>query len=459
MPSFLGKHAIVVGAGMGGLAAAGALVDYFERVTVLDRDSLPTDATHRAGTPQARHVHVLLAGGQRAFESLFPGFTAELVKADAVPMRMALDVRSEVPGHDPFPQRDLGWDNYSMSRPLAEYVARKELTKHANVELRENSHVNEIVAMGANGTGVNAVRLAGRHGDDDEILSADLIVDASGRGALTLAALQSTASPAPAETRIGIDFNYSTAVFSIPDDAPDDWKGVFTFPNPPASSRGALLMPIEGERWILSLGGAHGDGPPGDLDGFLAFAGELRTATISRAIKSAKLAAEVARFAFRESVRRHFERMVSFPRGLIPLGDAICRFNPMYGQGMSVAAQEACILRDILTARTAAPDPLDGLPQAFFAAIQEVVDTPWVTAAVADFAYPQTRGERPPDIENTLKLASALNDLAARNADIHRLAVEVRQLLKPRSAYRDPAFVARVQTLMAEAQMARRGYG
>ncbi len=454
MPPFLGKHAIVVGAGMAGLAAAGALVDYFERVTVLDRDGLPSDAAPRAGTPQARHVHVLLAGGQRAFESLFPGFTAELVKAGAVPMRMALDVRSEMAGYDPFPQRDLGWDNYSMSRPLAEYVVRKELAKRANVELRENSHVNAIVAAGTNGTAVGAIRLAGRHGGEDEILSADLIVDASGRGALTLATLQSMAGPAPAETRIGVDFAYSTAIFSIPDDAPGDWKGVFTFPNPPASGRGALLMPIEGERWILSLGGAHGDVPPGDLDGLRAFAGELRTATIARAIKGAKPATEVARFVFRESVRRHFERMASFPRGLIPLGDAVCRFNPIYGQGMSVAAQEACILRDILATRAAAPDPFEGLPQAFFAAIQEVIDTPWATAAVADFAYPQTRGERPPDIENTLKLAVALNDLAARDADIHKLTVEVRQLLKPRSAYRDPAFVARVQTLMAQAQMA-----
>ena len=132
------------------------------------------------------------------------------------------------------------------------------------------------------------------------------------------------------------------------------------------------------------------------------------------------------------------------------MGDAVCRFNPIYGQGMSVAAQEACILRDIVAARTAAPDPLEGLPQAFFAAIQEVIDTPWTTSAVQDFAYPQTRGERPADIENTLKLAVALNRAAARDAAVHKLAVEVRQLLKPRSAYRDPAFVAKVFASMSE---------
>ena len=448
MTSLLGKRAIVVGAGMGGLAAAGALADHFERVIVLERDRLAADAAHRAGTPQARHVHVLLAGGLRALETLFPGVTAAFLEAGAVPIRMALDTRSELEGYDPFPQRDLGWDNYSMSRPLAEYVVRKELTKRSNVELKEQCRVNAIVAA-ASDAAVSGVRVAGRDGEG-EVLPADLVVDASGNGALTLAALQSTGRPLPEETRIGVEMAYSTAIFSIPDDAPGDWKGVFTFPNPPASSRGALMMPIEGRRWILSLGGAHSDAPPGDFDDFLTFAGQLRTATISHAIKAAKPVSDVARFVFPDSICRHFERLASFPPGLVPLGDAVCRFNPIYGQGMSVAAQEACILRDIVAARTAAHDPLEGLPQAFFAAIQEVIDTPWTTSAVQDFAYPQTRGERPADIENTLKLAVALNRAAARDAAVHKLAVEVRQLLKPRSAYRDPAFVAKVFASMSE---------
>ena len=141
----------------------------------------------------------------------------------------------------------------------------------------------------------------------------------------------------------------------------------------------------------------------------------------------------------------------SFPRGLIPVGDVVCRFNPIYGQGMSVAAQEACVLRSILAARTAAGDPFDGLARTFFAAIQDSIDTPWATAAVADFVYPKTRGERPPDTENTLKFGLALNRLAARDADIHRLTLEVRHLLKPRSVYRDPALVERVRGVMAEA--------
>jgi 2-polyprenyl-6-methoxyphenol hydroxylase-like FAD-dependent oxidoreductase len=133
MASLLGKQAIVIGAGIGGLAAAAAVSDYFENVTVLERDDLPDGATPRAGTPQSRHTHVLLGGGERALESLFPGFTAALTQAGAVPYRMGLDILAEMPGFDPFPQRDLGWFGYAMTRPLVERTVRQELRKRPNV--------------------------------------------------------------------------------------------------------------------------------------------------------------------------------------------------------------------------------------------------------------------------------------------------------------------------------------
>jgi 2-polyprenyl-6-methoxyphenol hydroxylase-like FAD-dependent oxidoreductase len=447
--ALVGKQAVVIGSGIGGLAAAGAVSDHFENVIVLERDKLPERTTPRAGTPQAQHTHVLLGGGERALESLFPGFTTALKQAGAAAYRMGLDVRTEIPGFDPFPQRDLGWDGYSMSRPLIEYTIRQTLFRRPNVTLRDGCRVTQLVTTGKNGE-VSAVRLGGS-GGASETLAADLIVEASGRGALTLDALKATRRPVPTESSIGIDMAYSTCVFAIPDDASRHWKGVYTFPEPPRSRRGALMLPIEGNRWILSLAGAHGDAPPGDLDGFLAFAKELRTPTVYRAIKDAEPVSEVVRFAFPESVWRHFERLETFPRGLLPLGDCVCRFNPAYGQGMTVAAKEACILRDLLAARASVSDPLDGLAQAFFGEIQEVLDTPWAAAAVGDFVYPETRGDRPADLEATLSFGRAMVKLAARDADVHKLRMEVMNLLKPRSLYRDPAFVARVRAVMAEA--------
>ena len=117
-------RAVVVGAGIGGLAAAAALASHFSRVTVLERDRLPPRPEPRAGVPQCRHVHGLLGGGLAAFEALFPGIAGRLAAAGAIPIRVGVDARLEQPGFDPFPQRDLGWTNYSMSRPLLEHVVR-----------------------------------------------------------------------------------------------------------------------------------------------------------------------------------------------------------------------------------------------------------------------------------------------------------------------------------------------
>ena len=197
-------------------------------------------------------------------------------------------------------------------------------------------------------------------------LRADLIVDASGRGSLTLALLEAIGRAQAQEPVIEVDIGYATAIFAIPADMSVDWNGVRTLALAPQRSRGGLMLPLEGNCWILTLGGRHADKPPGDGDGFLAYAQQLRTPTIFNAIKRAERVSEVARFGFPASVWRHFEQIEPFPRGLLPIGDAICCFNPVYGQGMSVAAQEAVLLHQLLRKKAEEADPLAGLAPAFF---------------------------------------------------------------------------------------------
>ena len=445
MSNSIGRQAVVVGAGMSGLTGARALADHFERVLVLDGDVLPADPVDRHGVPQGRHVHALLAGGQRALADLFPRFAQDLVQGDAVRLRVGLDIRAERPGFDPFPQRDLGFDAYAMSRPLVEATVRRQLHAQASIELRQQCRVQEIVHGDGAVTGVRYLDRDGRTATAD----ADLVLDASGRGALTLDALGALGRERPVETTIGVDLAYASAVFEIPHDAPADWKGVFCFPGAGRASRGSLMLPLEGHRWIATVGGRHGETPPGDEAGFMAFAQSLRAPTIYDAIRRAKRVGEIARFGFPESVLRHYERLADFPRGLLPVGDAICRFNPIYGQGMSVAAMEARALGRLLAARAGERDPLAGLAPAYFAEVSRLVDTPWAAAAIPDFVHPSTRGEQPANFEQTVKFGMALTRLAARDADVHRLTAEVQHLLKPRSVYQDPELVQRVAAMMA----------
>jgi len=433
---------------MGGLTAARALADHFEHVLILESDRLPADPLDRAGTPQGRHVHALLAGGQRALEDLFPGLEHALIAGGAVPIRVGLDVRAERPGFDPFPQRDLGWDNYAMSRPLVERTVRRQVEGCMSIELRQQCRVEALVtsADGGSVTGVRCADAAKR----TETLNADLVVDASGRGALTLDTLRALGRPMPEQTTIGVDLMYASAIFAIPGDAPTDWKGVFTFPGFGRASRGSLMLPLEGRRWICTVGGRHGDNPPGDESGFMAYTKGLRTPTVYNAIQHAERLGDIARFGFPESVCRHFERLSEFPRGLLPIGDAICRFNPIHGQGMSVAAQEARELGRLLDRLSAASDPLAGLAPAFFPEAAALIHTPWAAAAIPDFVHPDTRGERPANFEQTVKFGMGLSKLAARDPAVHKLTAEVQNLVKPRSVYQDPALVQRVMTVMAE---------
>jgi len=275
-------------------------------------------------------------------------------------------------------------------------------------------------------------------------LQAELVVDASGRSRIVLDFLEEHGHPVPDTTTVGVDMCYSTAVFATPDDAPSDWKGIFGIPLPPESSRGALLMPIEGNRWILSLGGRAGQEPPGEPEGYMEFVRGLPFPTMYEHVSRAERLTDVARFRFPESIRRHYGALPSFPRGLLPIGDSLCRFNPIYGQGMSVASLEVRALKELLAERASETDPLDGLAPAFFVAAEDVIETPWRVSALPDFAYPDVRGERPPDLAEQLQRSVALNRLAVTDAEVHRVLLEVRHLLRPYTALEEPWLAERL---------------
>jgi 2-polyprenyl-6-methoxyphenol hydroxylase-like FAD-dependent oxidoreductase len=444
MTGLLGRHAVVVGAGIGGLTAAKALSCYFGKVTVIERDALPAAPIARAGTPQARQIHVLLRGGLDALGEFFPELETELLRAGAVRVRVGSQSLLELPGFDPFPRRDLGFDYLSMTRPLLEFVARHLIEKQRNVAVKSRSRVTEILES-ADRSAVTGVRYDDADGRG-KVLEADFIVDASSRGALTLELLDRIGFPRPPVTEIGIDLHYATATFRIPSSAPDDWRAVLHRPDA-QSGRGGLLVPVENHCWQVNLTHMHGEPVPENVEGFITFARTLRTPTIHDAIAGAEPIGPIHRFGFPCSIRRRFEMLNRFPDGLAPLGDVICRFNPAYGQGMSVAAQQAGALRRSMAARVSQADPLSGLSRLFFAAVESFLAAPWAVAE-SDFAHQKTRGQRPSDLQQRLNFNSALQRIAAADARVHQIVSEVSHLIRPAKALRDPQIVSRVKALM-----------
>lgn len=439
----IGKHAIVIGAGMGGLAATAAAAPHFERVTILERDALPSEADWRIGTPQCRHAHALLLGGLEALNQLVPGFRNDLAAAGAVPFRIPADMHYEQPGAGLVPRRDVGLPPaYSMTRPLLEHTLRRRIEALGGVTIRDQVKVQGLESVGGRATGV---RLSG-----GETIGADLVIDSSGRGAPSLDLLRAEGLPLPEEEVLGINACYTSVIVDKPKGWVDDWSMAITIADAPHDHLGAFVFTIEDGRWMVSLNEMHGGDQPTDWQGLLALARRARTPTVYDAIKHARPVTEVVSFRRMTSTLRRFERLDAFPRGLVVFGDAICQFNPIYGQGMSVASQEALALARVLAAHAASADPLDDLAQDFFAETPVITETPWNFAKTFDLQWPEASGVRPEGYDDILRFTKAMFELSARDAAIQKLQWEVGNCLKHGSVLEEPAVADRVRALMSE---------
>jgi len=227
----MGKRAIVIGAGIAGLTSARAVADHFEHVLILERDRVPSSAVNRAGIPQGKHIHVVLGGGQHALETLFPGFVDALATAGAAPVRVASELRVERPGYDPLPQRDFGWDGYWMSRPLVEHVVRTHVRATPNIERRDGCRVLDVIADDTSSS-VRAVRWTASNGSEERS-DADLVIDASGDGRVTLDHLRAAGQTAPRKRRSGSTYRTRRRSSTFRTTHPRSGKASIAFPSSP----------------------------------------------------------------------------------------------------------------------------------------------------------------------------------------------------------------------------------
>jgi 2-polyprenyl-6-methoxyphenol hydroxylase-like FAD-dependent oxidoreductase len=439
----LGQRAVVIGAGMGGLSAAGALAPYFEQVDMLERDRLAATVGSRSGTPQDRHPHGLMAGGLRALDQIFPGFESDLAAAGGVRVRFARDVQLERPDVGVLPKRDFGISVLCATRPLIELVLRRRAEAVPNVTLRPASRVTGIVPA-AGGDGVRGIRFVNGSGGS-ETLDTDLVVDASGRGAPTLTLFDALGWDRPQMTEIGIDISYATVVVEIPHDATADWKFVLTLPDPPQVAWHGVMVPTEDGRWIIAIADHSATTWIETWDAFLGASRSLITPTLSNVLRYARPPDGIRHYRLTVNTWKHFERLPRLPRGVLPVADAFCRFNPIHGQGMSSAAKQARLLQDVLYRAAAEPDPIAALQTEFMAEVASVLETPWTMSTSADLAFPQTRGERPDNFAEARQFEGALFRAAVADPVVHRAMVEVAQLLHPQSRLQEPDIMRRIE--------------
>lgn len=385
------RRAVVVGASIAGLLAAAALAEHYDEVQVLDRDALPSEPANRPGAPHGRHTHGLLSRGREAMEELLPGLTDDLLARGAT-LKDAQEVGAFHVGGRPLAPGSSGLLALGVSRPLLEWQIRRRVLDLPGVVVQDRIAVLRLVARTGGGTvtGVSVSRLDWP--GTSVTVDADLVVDASGRTAQTAEWLRALGYDAPAEDRLRIDVRYATRTFRRPAaslaEGPGRGLGAVLQPSSPAVPRSAVLLPMEGDRCTVSIAGYHGVQPPTGLGEFVAYARTV-PGPVADIVDGLEPLDDGLAYRFPVNVRRRYEHLDRFPEGLLVLGDAICAFDPAFGQGMSVAALEALELRGCL--RGGQPD----LARRYFRLAARHIDTPWSITVGRDRLLPGSAGPVP----------------------------------------------------------------
>jgi 2-polyprenyl-6-methoxyphenol hydroxylase-like FAD-dependent oxidoreductase len=384
-------HAIVIGSGIAGLTIARVLTDYFARVTIIERDRRPDIPQIRRGAPQARHAHTLPVRGQTMLEQQFPGLTAELVARGAVAIKGGSEIAFFVAGEWHQVRQHGAIVSITCSRPLLEDALYHRLAAQPGIHVLQEHGVVGL-NVDRKGRRVTGVRLRGRPGLSPSLTSlpADLVVDASGRDSQTPHWLADLGYIPPQETTINAFAGYASRLYRRPAGAGTQWKTLYIRPTPTGSTRGGVIIPIEDDRWHVSLMGMGSDYPPTSEEAFLAFARSLPTPQLYKAIAAAEPLTELWGYRQTQNRARHYERLPRYLEGLLVCGDAAYTLNPVYALGMSAAVTASQALDHTLNMHRNQhrPGDLTGLAAAFQKQLSRAMAELWQTATDQDRRWP-----------------------------------------------------------------------
>jgi 2-polyprenyl-6-methoxyphenol hydroxylase-like FAD-dependent oxidoreductase len=429
------EHAVVLGASMAGLLTARVLSESFRQVTVVERDVLPAEAGQRRGVPQGRHLHALLCRGGQILDDLFPGLTKQVAETGAPVGDLLGNIRWFLSGHR-LAQVDIGQPVLFATRPMLEAHVRSLVKGLSGVTFLEGRDIIGPVAAG-NKRRVTGVRVRSEGGAED-VIDADLVVDTTGRASRTPAWLEELGYARPVTDKVAVDVAYATRTYRLPPDVLGTDQLIMNFWTPD-NPRAAGLEKTD-DRFILTAAGLLGDHPPTDPKGFDAFVASLKFPDIPDAIRDGEPLDDPVAFRYPANVRQRYERMRDFPDSFLVLGDAVCAFNPIYGQGMTSASLQANALRGLLA---------DGRPLTWrrhFQAMAKAVDDPWTISTSNDLAFPGVTGRRTPLVRVVNAYLPRLHELGERDPEAAAAFLRVVGLLESPATMLRPGLALRVLT-------------
>lgn len=431
-----GDHAVVLGASMAGLLAARVLSESFRAVTVIERDVLPAEAAQRRGVPQGRHLHALLCRGGQVLDDLFPGLTKQVAEAGAPVGDLLGNIRWFLSGYR-LAQADIGQPVLFASRPMLEAHVRSLVKGLSGVCFLDGC---DIVGPSVSGDKrrVTGVRVRSG-GAAEDVVDADLVVDATGRGSRAPVWLEELGYGRPAAEKVTVEVAYASRSYRLPPGILGKDRLIMNVWTPDSPRAAGLVEQGDG-RFLLTAAGLLGDHPPTDPEGFDEFIASLRFPDIREAVSAGVPSDDPVAFRYPANVRMRYEQMRDFPDGFLVLGDAVCAFNPIYGQGMTSAALQANALRQLLDSG----QPLTW--RRHFQAAAKAVDDPWTVSTSNDLAFPGVTGRRPPAVRLINAYLPRLHELAGRDPDAAAAFLRVAGLLEHPETLLRPRLALRVLT-------------